>query len=255
MCSYRIYNCEKYHYLRWNRGAWHSIHNIHQTFIAPCIRCTNHLCDVCRLIDVNPHFTAPGCQYYFKITSCWTIVRSKKYEPLLATVTPQWTIIPRWVYGRSLIIMARDVIINWPRATHTARIMPLIMVQRRGSMRTVHGFGTEQIGNPASWLVESRNCYSCMMMEYKTHHSGWPRTLLGLMSLFNFLFYFGIPVFQHGASLVVLHNEINMYSYNTNLRSSRIKCTATKIPIYVVGSAQWNKHILFWSTMHKKWTR
>ena len=53
-------------YLHWNRGDWSSFHNTHQSFLALCIRCTNHLCDSCHLIDVNPHFTAPGCRYYFK---------------------------------------------------------------------------------------------------------------------------------------------------------------------------------------------
>ena len=39
-----------------------------------------------------------------------------------------------------------DVIINWPRATNTMRIMGMNMVvQRRSSMKTVHGFGTKQI--------------------------------------------------------------------------------------------------------------
>ena len=33
---------------------------------------------------------------------------------------------------------------------HTAQIMALIMVQRLGSMRTMHEFGTKQIRNPAN---------------------------------------------------------------------------------------------------------
>ena len=64
------------YYLRRNRGAWHSFHNTHQTFLAPCIRCINHLCDSYRLVDVNPHFTTPGCWYGFKLNSCWPIVTS-----------------------------------------------------------------------------------------------------------------------------------------------------------------------------------
>ena len=50
------------HYLLWNRGAWCSLNITYQTFLAPCIRCTNHVCDSCALIDINQHFysvTAP----------------------------------------------------------------------------------------------------------------------------------------------------------------------------------------------------
>ena len=36
-------------YLLWNRSAWRSFHNIYQAFLAPCIRCTVHLCESCRL--------------------------------------------------------------------------------------------------------------------------------------------------------------------------------------------------------------
>ena len=43
-------------YLLWNRGGWRSLNITHLTFLDPCIRCTNHLCDSCDLTDVNPHF-------------------------------------------------------------------------------------------------------------------------------------------------------------------------------------------------------
>ena len=42
--------------LIWNRGAWRSVHNANQTFLVPCIRCTDHLCDSCRLTGINPNF-------------------------------------------------------------------------------------------------------------------------------------------------------------------------------------------------------
>ena len=42
-------------YLLWNRGAWCSLNNTYQTFLAPCIRCTDHLCDSCALSDINQH--------------------------------------------------------------------------------------------------------------------------------------------------------------------------------------------------------
>ena len=66
-------------YLRSHRGAWRSFHNTDQTFLVPCIRCTDHLCDSCGLIGVNPHFAAPGCRFDFKI-KCWPIVTSSIQE-------------------------------------------------------------------------------------------------------------------------------------------------------------------------------
>ena len=58
-------------YLRWNGGAWRFLHNTNHTIQGLGIQCINHLCDSCHLTDVNPHFTAPGWRYYFKINSCW----------------------------------------------------------------------------------------------------------------------------------------------------------------------------------------
>ena len=67
-------------YLHWNQGAWWSFHNNNQLFLAPCIWCTDHLCDSCGLPDVNPHFATPGCHFYFKI-KYWPIVTSSIHEP------------------------------------------------------------------------------------------------------------------------------------------------------------------------------
>ena len=63
-------------YLLWNRGAWRFFHDTYLTIEVQGIRCTNHLHDPCPFTDVNPHFTAPGCRYYFKINSWWPIVTS-----------------------------------------------------------------------------------------------------------------------------------------------------------------------------------
>ena len=49
-------------YLLWNRGLWRSLNNTYPTFLTPCIRCTNHLCDSCGLTGVNPHFIPPLLQ-------------------------------------------------------------------------------------------------------------------------------------------------------------------------------------------------
>ena len=63
-------------HLLWNRGAWRFFHDTYLTIEVQGIRCTNHLHDSCPFTDVNPHFTAPGCRYYFKINSWWPIVTS-----------------------------------------------------------------------------------------------------------------------------------------------------------------------------------
>ena len=69
------------HYLLWNRGAWHFFHETYLTIEVQGIRCTTHLHDSCPLTHVNPHFTAPGCRYYFKINSLWPIVTSPTHGP------------------------------------------------------------------------------------------------------------------------------------------------------------------------------
>ena len=66
-------------YLLWNRGVWRFFHDIYLTIEVQGIRCTNHLLPSCPLTDVNPHFTAPGCRYYFKINSWWPIVTSSTH--------------------------------------------------------------------------------------------------------------------------------------------------------------------------------
>ena len=74
---YLYYNSEKYPLSPLKpRGlvllSWH----VPYTIEVQGIRCTNHLHDSCPFTDVNPHFTAPGGRYYFKINSWWPIVTS-----------------------------------------------------------------------------------------------------------------------------------------------------------------------------------
>ena len=69
-------------YLLWNRGVWCFFHDTYLTIEVQRIRCTNHLHDSPPLTDVNPHFTAPGCRYYFKINSRWPIVTSSTHGPV-----------------------------------------------------------------------------------------------------------------------------------------------------------------------------
>ena len=68
-------------YLLWNRRVWRFFHDTYLTIEVQGIRCTHHLNHSCPLTDVNPHFTAPGCRYYFKINSWWPIVTSSTHGP------------------------------------------------------------------------------------------------------------------------------------------------------------------------------
>ena len=68
-------------YLLWNRGARCFFHDTYLTIEVQGIRCTNHLHDSYPLAEVNPHFTAPGCRYYFKINSWRPIVTSSTHGP------------------------------------------------------------------------------------------------------------------------------------------------------------------------------
>ena len=68
-------------YLLWNRGVWRFFHDTYHTIEVQGIRCTHHLNHFCLLTDVNPHFTSPGCRYYFKINSWWPIVTSSTHGP------------------------------------------------------------------------------------------------------------------------------------------------------------------------------
>ena len=81
-CKYiYIIICKNIRYLLWNRGAWRFFHDTYLTIEVQGIRCTNHLHDSCPFTDVNPHFTAPWCRYYFKINSWWPIVTSYTHGP------------------------------------------------------------------------------------------------------------------------------------------------------------------------------
>ena len=66
-------------YLLWNRGAWRFFHDTYLTIEVQGIWCTHHLHDSCPLTDVNQHFTALGCRYYFKIW--WPNVTSSTHGP------------------------------------------------------------------------------------------------------------------------------------------------------------------------------
>ena len=97
---YIIISKNNIRYLLWNRGAWCFFHDTYLTIEVQGIRCTNHLHDSCPFTDVNPHFTAPGCRYYFKINSWYGLSwRHRHMGQPLAIVTSQWSIVPTGIYG------------------------------------------------------------------------------------------------------------------------------------------------------------
>ena len=133
-------------YLIWNWGVWRFFHDTYLTIEVQGIRCTNHLQDSCPLTDVNPHFPAPGCRYYFKINSWWPIMTSSTHGPAASYC---------------------DVTMG-----HCS-----------------HGYlWTHDVEVGASW----RDCDN--LFVYFTYHS---RT----------------PVFQHGASLVILIEHLPMFFF------------------------------------------
>ena len=91
--SSSFYNCKNIHYLLWSRGFWRSLNNTYPIFLAPCIRCTNHLRNSCGLIDVNPHFIPPLLPVIQNVDLLWRH-RYKSCSPAIAM--SQWLIVPAW---------------------------------------------------------------------------------------------------------------------------------------------------------------
>ena len=94
-------------YLLWNRGAWRFYHDTYLTIEVQGIRCTYHLHDSCPLTDVNPHFTAPGCDSISKLTADGLLWRHRHMGQPLAIVTSQWSIVPTGIYGRMMLRSTR----------------------------------------------------------------------------------------------------------------------------------------------------
>ena len=125
---------------------------------------------------------------------------------------------------------------------------------------TVHVFGTELIRNLAIWLAESRDydlsiykvywynqsmfvpIFTLFGIENSSQHNGRPRTFLALITLIKLFFYFVTPVFQHGASLVVLlwhlgtnFSEILIVIYIFSFRKMRLKMSSGKWRPFCLG--------------------
>ena len=81
-------------YILWNWGFWRSLNNTYPTFLTPCIRCTNHLCDSWGLIDVNPHFIPSLLPMIQNVD----LLRRHRYKSLPpAIVTSQSQIVSAWL--------------------------------------------------------------------------------------------------------------------------------------------------------------
>ena len=116
--------------------------------------------------------------------------------------------------------------IYWRRAKRTRlhdsmRTISDSWYRASDELQCMHGFGTELIRNLAIWLAVSQDyhlfiykvywyilsmsvpIFTSFGIENASLHSGGPRKLLPLISL-SYFFYFMTPVFQHGASLVLI---------------------------------------------------
>ena len=104
---YLYYNCEKYPLSPLKPRGLAFLHDTYLTIEVQGIRCTNHLHDSCPLTDVNPHFTAPGCRYFSKLTADGLLWRHRHMGQTLAIVTSQWPTVPTGIYGRTMLMSAR----------------------------------------------------------------------------------------------------------------------------------------------------
>ena len=96
-----------------------------------------------------------------------------------------WFLSLKWRHS-SLFIAAH-------RETENFAMIYTLYIAAAGQ-RTMHGFDTELIGNPATWLVEWRNyvqlllfTYRCRITHYGTVGEREMYSLLGLISLFTFI--------------------------------------------------------------------
>ena len=153
-------------YLLGNQRVWRFFHGTYLTIEVQGIWYTNHLHDSCPLTDVNPHFTAPRCRYYFKIYSWWHMGQS------LAIVTSQWPIVPTGIYGHMML-----------------RSAPVegIAITCEALSCLAHDFITLHI--VVEWFI---------MAHWET------KQFIHILGYFvYFTYHFRTPVFQHGASLVL----------------------------------------------------
>ena len=136
-------------------GAWCSLNNTYQTFLASCIWYTDHLCDFCGLTHVNIHFILSLLPM---ISKCWLIVTSSIHESDTSNCDITMTdcscmlcmdaFLSQWRWGQwfkvfvkntsfpSFVVncLASEVIVNQPRTTHV-----MIILQWRSSMRIMYG--------------------------------------------------------------------------------------------------------------------
>ena len=99
----------------------------------------------------------------FPMWFLWTLCYQNIVEVSELKEFVKYTFVPRFIIERicgAMNCLVSNDIINCPKATRTAWINILIILQWWGSMGTMHGFSTELIRNQAIWLVESRSYIS-----------------------------------------------------------------------------------------------
>ena len=174
---YLYYNYEKYSL--WNRGVWRFFHDTYLTIEVQGIRCTNRLHDSCPFTDVHPHFTAPGCRYYFKFNSWWPIVTSSTHGPAASYCDVTMAHCSHgylWTHDVEVSASWRDCDNLWsPELFGTC----------------LHHFA-----------------YRGRIIHYSTLGDQTIYTRFGVNLFVYFTYHFRTPVFQQGASLVHFINNI-----------------------------------------------
>ena len=178
ICIYIIVT-KNIRYLLWNWGVWRFFHDMYLTIEVRRIRCTYHLHDSCPLTDVNAHFTALGCQYYFKIDSWWLIVTSSTHGPAATYCNVTMAHCSHgylWTHDVEVDASWRDCDNLWSSELFGTWLHHFDMV--------------------VEWFITAHNLYTFWvnLFVYFTYH-------------------FRTPVFQHGASLVYIYSIYIVYIY------------------------------------------
>ena len=185
-------------YLLWNLGVWRFLHDTYLIIIeVQGILCTNHLHDSCPLTDINPHFTTPGCWYYFKINSWWPNVTPSTHGP-----------------GTSYCDVTMAHCSHGYLWTHYVEVG--VSWRDCGNLRSPELFGT--------WLHHFAYLGS---IHYSTMGDQTIYTWFWLNLFVHFTYHFRTPMFQHGPSLVYTNKQVGDDDTNLKFLSQSINKTST----------------------------
>ena len=220
ICIYIIVT-KNIRYLLWNRGVWRFFHDMYLTIEVQRIRCTYHSHDSCPLTDVNAHFTALGCQYYFKIDSWWPIVTSSTHGPAATycsgylwthdvEVGASWrdcdnlwsselfgTWLHHFAYARVTLSTAGHLHTAVPHCSHSrAPIVHTAVPRENNEHGCVYLCCRAVCKLPG--CVEGHPWYGGRMIHYGTLGDQTIYTRFGLICLFILLIIFAFPCFNTG---------------------------------------------------------